>query len=44
MATAKAVETSVNNNKNNPAQDYTNLDDLHLQTCKIFILLFDGGQ
>ena len=32
MTTAKVVETSVNNNKNIPSQDYTNLDDLHLQT------------
>ena len=31
----KIVETSVNinNNNNSPSQVYTNLDDLHLQTC-----------
>ena len=34
MTTDKVVETSVNNNKNTPFQDYTNLDDLYLQTCK----------
>ena len=29
----KIVETSVNINKKSPSQDFTNLDDLHLQTC-----------
>ena len=35
MTTDKVVETSANNNKNSPFQDYTNLGDLYLQTCKI---------
>ena len=34
MTTAKVVETSVNINNDSPSQDSTNLDDLHLKTCK----------
>ena len=33
MTTAKVDETSVDVNNNSPSQDYTNLDDLHPQTC-----------
>ena len=36
MTTAKVAEMSVNNNKNSPSQDYTNLDNQHLQTSKYF--------
>ena len=45
MTTAKVVVTSVNIKNNSPSQDYTNLDDLHLQICndtpslKLFTLL-----
>ena len=48
MTTAMVVVvTSVNNNKNSLSQEYTNLDDLHLQTCNYYFILchsVDTGQ